>query len=266
MSMEFVDRVSAYPNRYLMTDENGNASYVVLEKADEPTTVGTPLNAETLNGMVAGFAPSGFGYGEKMTWLGFDESTWKATGTFQEDLEALFAAMPQGTCKQVQFIDTNGLNSQKYTGTIWKYTGSYGFLTATNYSGLQAVRTFYNNVWESWEWVNPPMIPGVLYRTTKRYNGKAVYAYCENLGNLPNNGTSSLTLNIGDGILPTQYVSITPIVRGADRTYSSCTLSPKEGGGAIYRIGILGKKTVEMITYTDLTNYTVQMFVEFTID
>lgn len=50
--MEFSDRVSAYPNRYLMTDENGNTSYVILERADEPTRVGTPLNAETFNGML----------------------------------------------------------------------------------------------------------------------------------------------------------------------------------------------------------------------
>ena len=47
--MEFIDRVSAYPNRYVMTDENGNTSYVYLERADEPTVVGTPLNAETFN-------------------------------------------------------------------------------------------------------------------------------------------------------------------------------------------------------------------------
>lgn len=264
--MEFVDRVSAYPNRYLMTDENGHASYVVLEKADEPTTVGTPLNAETLNGMVAGLAPSGFGYGEKMIWLGFDESSWKATGTFQEDLEALFNSMPNQTCKQVQFIDESGLNAQKYFGTLWRYGYNYGVLTATNYSGLQAIRTFYGEVWQPWEWVNPPMVPGVLYRTTKRYNGKPVYAYCEDMGYMPNKSTTSKTLGIGDGILPTQYVSITPIVKGAARTYSSCTLSAKEGGGAIYRIGIEGRKTVEMITYTDLSDYTVKMFVEFTID
>lgn len=51
--MEFVDRVSAYPGRYLMTDANGNQSYVILERADEPTTPGTPLNAETFNEMSA---------------------------------------------------------------------------------------------------------------------------------------------------------------------------------------------------------------------
>ena len=49
--MEFIDRVSAYPNRYVMTDENGNTSYVYLERADEPTVPGTPLNAETFDAM-----------------------------------------------------------------------------------------------------------------------------------------------------------------------------------------------------------------------
>lgn len=50
--MEFVDRVSAYPNRYAMTDENGNTSYVILEKEDSPVVVGTPLNAENMNNLV----------------------------------------------------------------------------------------------------------------------------------------------------------------------------------------------------------------------
>ena len=49
--MEFQDRVSAYPNRYLLTDENGNTSYVYLERADEPTVPGTPLNADTFNSL-----------------------------------------------------------------------------------------------------------------------------------------------------------------------------------------------------------------------
>ena len=54
--MEFVDRVSAYPGRYIMTAENGSVSYVVLERADEPITLGTPLNAETFNAMLEKFS------------------------------------------------------------------------------------------------------------------------------------------------------------------------------------------------------------------
>ena len=49
--MEFEDRVSAYPNRYAMTDEQGNVSHVFLERADGPIVEGTPLNAETFNSL-----------------------------------------------------------------------------------------------------------------------------------------------------------------------------------------------------------------------
>lgn len=49
--MEFVDRKSAYPNRYTMTDEAGNVSTVYLERADDPVVKGTPLNAETFNAL-----------------------------------------------------------------------------------------------------------------------------------------------------------------------------------------------------------------------
>ena len=99
--MIFEDRVSAYPNRYLMTDENGNTSYVVLERADEPTAVGTPLSAETFNGMLAGLAPA--------------------------------------------------LESEDYPGC------------------------YYRVVDGETEWLNPPMIAGVEYRTTERFGGKVVY-------------------------------------------------------------------------------------------
>lgn len=39
--------------------------------------------------------------------------------------------------------------------------------------------------WSGWEWDNPPMQPGVEYRTTERWNGKPVYIKAVELGNLP---------------------------------------------------------------------------------
>ena len=95
--MEFVDRVSAYPNRYIMTNENGNVSYVILDRADEPTAPGTPLSAETFNNMILdirkSMAPVGFTFewtpveggpdlstAEKVAnYYGF--GTWEAYGT-----------------------------------------------------------------------------------------------------------------------------------------------------------------------------------------
>lgn len=52
MAIKFVDRESAYPNRYLVTPDNGSPYYVLLERADEPVTAGTPLNAETFNNLI----------------------------------------------------------------------------------------------------------------------------------------------------------------------------------------------------------------------
>lgn len=40
--------------------------------------------------------------------------------------------------------------------------------------------------WQPWEWVNPPMLLGVEYRTTERYQGAPVYAKLVNFGALPN--------------------------------------------------------------------------------
>lgn len=52
MVERFVDRESLYPNRYKITRGDGTVEYVTIERADEPTVAGTPLNAETLNKII----------------------------------------------------------------------------------------------------------------------------------------------------------------------------------------------------------------------
>ena len=54
-------------------------------------------------------------------------------------------------------------------------------IESTDYPGC-----FYRMVGEVQEWLNPPMVIGVEYRTTERYNGKPVYWKSFNFGNLPN--------------------------------------------------------------------------------
>lgn len=49
MGIIFKDRQANRPNRYKVTPDSGNEYYVTLERADEPTELGTPLNAENLN-------------------------------------------------------------------------------------------------------------------------------------------------------------------------------------------------------------------------
>lgn len=62
----------------------------------------------------------------------------------------------------------------------------------TNYCVRRIRNT--DGVWQPWEWENPPMVPGVLYRTTKRYMGRPIYTFCMSVGTLPNNSSKTLTL------------------------------------------------------------------------
>ncbi len=57
--------------------------------------------------------------------------------------------------------------------------------------GLVARRYKQNGVWQPWEYQNPPMVLGVEYRTTRRSNGKVVYAKKVNLGKVVHQGEYS---------------------------------------------------------------------------
>lgn len=59
MSFVFEDRKSNYPYRYKVTPLSGESYYVYLERADEPTVVGTPLNADTFNTILKEFNMAG---------------------------------------------------------------------------------------------------------------------------------------------------------------------------------------------------------------
>jgi hypothetical protein len=48
-----------------------------------------------------------------------------------------------------------------------------------------------------WEWINPPMEPGVEYRTTERFNGKPVYRCC--FKDVRIVGSGSVTIPTGAG-------------------------------------------------------------------
>lgn len=56
--------------------------------------------------------------------------------------------------------------------------GDYIFqfaLSDGTYVPTYAIRKMTQGSWGEWEWVNPPMLEGVEYRTTERFNGSPVY-------------------------------------------------------------------------------------------
>lgn len=208
-----------------------------------------------------GAASAGYGYGETMKWLGYDEVNNKASGTFQADLKALFAEMPSGTCKQIQFMDS-ALNTQKFTGTLWKYTSAYGVLTALNYSGCKAVKTFYGGSWEPWEWENPPMETGKEYRTTERYNGKVVYAKNVSFGKLPNNTEKTVEHGLGGGQIDT-IVSFDVLVYETGST-TVRKLPFFTTAGALRADGYITNARVGVVTQANLSDHTAMVRMRYT--
>ena len=189
--MVFEDRVSAYPNTYAMTDENGNVSRVILERADEPVIPGTPLNAETFNKMYeeikGGAAPAGYGlggYGENITISDIaDLDNIDANGWYSIDIPGYV----------METADFGGINVYMATMRVDAKNGNVCRQTLYPYGEAQTSIVRYkfigvdqNAKWSPWYVENPPMDLGVVYRTTERCDRAVVYSVRVNVGALPN--------------------------------------------------------------------------------
>lgn len=84
-------------------------------------------------------------------------------------------------------VDNNGITKLQTF-----YAGDTGNAMISPFMAIRK-STDYGATWSEWEYVNPPMILGVEYRTTERYLGKPVYVKAVNLGVLPNNAEASVT-------------------------------------------------------------------------
>lgn len=113
-----------------------------------------------------GAAPAGFGLGETVA---------RIVDTF-DDITAMGVYTTAG-------ITVDSVTIQNPVGVYIARNRNDGILTvhpSAVYAGAgkaacALVRIKANGVWGDWEWENPPMLPGVQYRTTERWNGKALY-------------------------------------------------------------------------------------------
>lgn len=62
------------------------------------------------------------------------------------------------------------------------------------YDGNVCHRVKADGVWHDWLWEDPPMIPGVEYATTERYNDRIRYVKAINGGEFPANGNMHIWL------------------------------------------------------------------------
>ena len=85
----------------------------------------------------------------------------------------------------------NGFRLNKNISLSSKDVGSAPAVESEEHSGC-----YYRMVGDTKEWVNPPMIPGVEYRTTERHNGSPVYVKYINIGTLPASGSISVETGV----------------------------------------------------------------------
>ncbi len=130
---------------------------------------------------------------------------------------------------------------------------------SSNISGspLNLVRRFDGTKWYPWEWVNPPMVSGIEYRTTERYAGKPVYVQLVNFGALGNATTKSVDVAI-------ENVDKIPVLGG---TALEVPLIPGSYNGAISGISATrtsAKITISITTTADLSWMQAEVLLGYT--
>ena len=136
-------------------------------------------NADTnayLEAQLASKAPAGYGLGEHIYCHSGDD----VLEFFDEQL----ATMPNGTKKFIEFAgDYATTSGALFVGELCKRDNNYAYVIGYTYSDAMGLyRAKYNGVWNPWEFINPPMEIGKEYRTTERWNNRAVYTKLINCG------------------------------------------------------------------------------------
>ena len=121
------------------------------------------------------FAPSGYGIGKLVNY--------EVTSDTEIDnvLISTIASMEGHSFKRIvlSFKSTTNFTNGggHYYTDIYKLSTNYAMITIKSYinDGKTMQRTWFEGALKPWEWVNPSMFMGTEYRTTERWQGKAVY-------------------------------------------------------------------------------------------
>lgn len=149
----------------------------VSGRAADAAAVGTALD---------GKAPSGYGLGT--TAKGCDDcNTLLDTGFYQ--LSDATLNKPSGQ----EFVYGLMLNIRRKDYMIVQIV--YG-VAGSNAIATRQIYGWSSGTWGEWEYVNPPMYLGVEYRTTERWDGKAVYTKLIEFGTFPNQTSKRIACEV----------------------------------------------------------------------
>ena len=124
-------------------------------------------------------APAGYGLGASAKILSDADdldTVWQSGWYRWGESVPNNAPMLKGS-KTYGYMRVDGSNEGTFFQTVYSVRGES--------RGLSVKRDVTEGSAGEWEFINPPMQPGVEYRTTERWNGKPVYIKAVDLGNLP---------------------------------------------------------------------------------
>jgi hypothetical protein len=153
-------------------------------------------------------------------------------------------------------------------GTLWA-----GFVTNDPNTGFivqrvwrmhnnimrECIRYFYAGTYLDWEYVNPPMIVGVEYRTTERWDGKPVYTKLIDCGVMPNN--TGKFVDIGENVKAKEITAIA--VKSGDSVVQMPWLNESDGS-LLARVTVLNGRNIYILTKSDLSEYTLSVKLKYT--
>ena len=205
----------------------------IVSYADAQTGVEetTKINADLLeNHPASDFAPGGFGLGEKPKYIA-DANDAVKNGWYTIDESTLNLPGPNMSLWNYTYlrVDVGGRPDIYIKQTI---TSPY-----QNWHQCEVTRCFYRGRggWQPWEWVNPPLLLGVEYRTTERYLGNPVYVKTTDCGAIPERGS---TKNVVDTISNMEHL----VSYGGDTYNDAGTDSLPYYGGENRRIEVDASK------------------------
>lgn len=162
------------------------------QEIDDATT--RALEGGAIDQLLAGKAPAGYGLGSSGASIS-DCNLATSNGFYKWG----------SACDNAPFTYGCMIVASRYnTGTI--NLAQLAFQQTTT-AGI-ARRSVIDGVFGEWEWINPPMVIGVEYRTTERYNGKPVYVKAIATGAMPSASGLSNRVKIDTGILTSKVDAI----------------------------------------------------------
>lgn len=195
MAENYIDKIEVDGVERPIRDTSGSVRY------DAAQSLSDAQKAQARGNINA--APGGFGLGgaAKMLTAADNVDNIRASGwyTWSWDPTKQPAGLPDEAKYHTGLMRVDSANPTTYDNVQTIYiiysppTSNPGDQCVIQRMGLTAP-----DVWNPWEWVNPPMILGTEYRTTERYLGKPVYTKVVDCGNLPDGTTKEVAHGIAN--------------------------------------------------------------------